>query len=245
MSAPNFVRSTKRYQDLFRRWGAKANLRGIWDSVIPVIVVDRFRGPEEGSLRAITGESQGAPSEFPACTLTGLPDAEGRFRTEIVIHRMAAWKKNFSFVQPGPPVNTNSDVHLFTAVAPYDPVVNLNPVGGFESGMNLDPPFTRGTVRMLCGSNPAIPAQIGLMLTHFNAERSLTGGEPYPIDDDFNRTVDTPRRHETNWIDFNPPLRLPAGANLTIQWLNAATGTPAAQMGLRWTVLYHERGVSD
>jgi hypothetical protein len=50
---------------------------------------------------------------------------------------------------------------------------------------------------------------------------------------------------ETEWISFNPPLRIPSGANLTVQWLENAPTTPLALLGLRWTVLYHERPISD
>jgi len=251
VSAPGFSRTTKRFQNLFRRWGGeKANLRGIWDQVLPVIIVDRFRGPDEGSLRAITGESQGASVEFPAIFFGALPDPDGTIRVEVEIHKMAVWKANFSDLANGPPALTNGDFHLFTPIEPYDPVVNLNPVGQFVPGLNLDPPFTLGRVRMIAGSNPALPIDVGLQLTHFNTRFPLRIETPLPSTMDHDRLVTVPTVYKTDWIDFNPPLRLPAGplgksGGIACQWLNNSAATPLARLGMRWTVLYNERPISD
>jgi len=250
VSAPGFSRTTKRFQNLFRRWGGeKANLRGIWDQVLPVIVVDRFRGPDEGSLRAITGESLGASLEFPAIFFGALPDPDGTIRVEVEIHKMAVWKKNFSDLVNAPPINTNSDFHLFTPIEPYDPVVNLNPVGQFVPGLNLDPPFTLGRVRMIAGTNPALPVDVGLQLTHYNIRHPLRVQTPLPISVDFDPAF-FQHHYPTDWMDFDPPLRLPAGplgksGGIACQWLNNAAAQPLARLGLRWTVLYNERPISD
>jgi len=253
VSAPRFIPSTKPFQILFRRWGGKWNLRGIWDSVLPVIVVDRFRGPDEGSLRAITGESRGFPSQFPAIFFGALPDPDGTIRVEVEIHKMAIWKRNFND-QAAPGINTNSDFHLFTPIEPYNPVLNLSPVGQFVPGLNLDPPFTLGTVRMIGGANPVLPIDVGLLLTHFNIQHPQRIETALPIDMDFDRLfpghISQPNVYRTPWIDFDPPLRLPAGplgksGGIALQWLNNSASVVDGRLGIRWTVLYNERPISD
>ncbi len=241
MTLPPGIRleqSTTRFQRFFRHWGAKANLRGVFNFVQPVAVVDRSYGPDEGALRGLTGESLGAPVEFPAVFFGGLPDADGIIRVDMFLHALKAWKTTAGFNLPG---GYPDEFHLFTPEFPYDPVVNLNPVGLFVPGLNLDDPLSRGRVGMLGGSNPAL-SRTGLEFIFVAPSSDLFIGSLLPFG--VGRfTADTPDPPGGFQV-FDPPLRIPAGSGVSVQWRHR--GAPAFEtLGLRCSILYHERALSD
>jgi len=202
------------------------------DSVLPVAVVDRFRGPEEGSLRGITGQSLGAINEFPAVFFGGLPDADGTIRVDITVHQINVWLDGRVAALPA---NRVVQIHVFTPEAPYNPTANQNPVGIFVPSLNLDPAFTRGRAAMIGGSNP-VGGPIGFELTLFFNQFTRTPG--------FVRNmsignVDQFRAFHT-WA-FDPPLRIPAGNGIAVQWLDS--GAAGFIPGMTVTMLYHERGI--
>lgn len=202
------------------------------DSVLPVAVVDRFRGPEEGSLRGITGQSLGAVNEFPAVFFGGRPDADGIIRVDIDVHQINVWLDVQIAVLPA--VRT-VQVNLFTPEAPYDPVTNQNPLGIFVPSLNLDPAFTRGRAAMIGGSNP-VNGPIGLELVLWNDGFSRTPG----FVRNMSRALSNQAEPFAPWL-FDPPLRIPAGNGIAIQWLDAGDGVSVT--GMTVTMLYNERGI--
>lgn len=233
MGAPQWIPTGTLYNRLFSHWRAPTgNLKRMLDSVLPVAVVDRFRGPEEGSLRGITGQSLGNLNEFPAIFFGGLPDSDGVIRVDIEIHQISVWLDVRGAVLPG---NRIVQVNMFTPEAPYDPVTNQNPVGIFIPALNLDPAFTRGRAAMLGGSNPAVgPIGFELVLYVSDTTRSIGAVRSMWLSS-------TGQREATPPIPFDPPLRIPAGNGIAIQWLEPGSG--ASIPGMTVSILYHERGI--
>ena len=225
VSGLGIEQSTRRYQGFFGRWGAKANLRGVLNYVLPVAVVDRFQGIEEGSYRAITAITDGALNEYPACFFGGISGVTTRDDVELEIVQIRVALGVDALTPPG----YNLVAHMFTPIAPYNPVTNLNPVGTFLPGMMLDPAFTRGSMIGFGGSNPALSADTGFVLS---AHESLTGtlSTAFYLFDLFGDRDGQLRE----------PLRLPVGAGLAFQWKYRAVGIRTRMMA---SLLYRERGV--
>jgi len=240
VGAPIWVPTATDATGLFARWRAKNTLRRMLDSVLPVVVVDRWRGTEEGSMRGITGQMipDFIPTGHNAFFFGGLPDPDGVIRVEIEIHRMKAWINPRTSI----PANAPRQYNLFTPEAPYNPVEFPAPAGVFIPSLNLDPAFTRGRAGMLAGWNP-LPGPLGLMLVLFRDLSTLQAGEPVPIGAARNTTSTSmgPDIDGANqWIVFDPPLRIPAGNGISLQDLTFDTG---GDRGMFWTILYHERGI--
>ena len=237
MAAPRWIPTGTLYNRIFSHWRAPTgNLRQMLDSVLPVAVVDRFRGPEEGSLRGITGQSLGTVSEFPAVFFGGIPDADGVIRVDIEIHQINVWLDvRVALLMGGVGTPRVVQVNLFTPEAPYNPVVNPNPFGIFIPALNLDPSFTRGRAGMLGGSNPVVgPIGFEMCLQTSQANRSV--GFVRNMEAAF---VNQEARYAAQ--RFDPPLRIPAGNGVAIQWLDPGDGI--AVTGLTATLLYNERGI--
>lgn len=239
------------FQRFFRRWGSKANIRAVFNSVQPVAVVDRYFGDEEGSYQAITavytGQAGVTPLEFPA-VLFGSRELD----VDVNVHKIAVWC-GFSANGTAPGARIGRYVYLFTPILPYDPVLNIDPPGFYESGLILTPSFTRGTCIAIAGSNPLLPlGPIGGV----NAMEGLTIGQ--------GRRGGNVRNHfgtpgdEVNvagsariqnqglqWTTFDPPLRLPDGVSLAVQWAAEGPGFVGGVITQFWvTFLYTERRLS-
>jgi hypothetical protein len=219
-------RSARGFQDFFARWGAKANLRSIFNFVVPVALVDRFRGDDEGSLFALTAETPGALSEHPAVFFGAISGVSTRddVDLEILSFTVGTIATNMppNALQP-------ASLHIFTPVSPYNPVLNLNPVGTFIPGMFTNKAFTRGSGIAFAGSNPAWPAgagSLGFMLT--NRQASLGTASPdYEALVGFYGTVPV----------LGAPIRLFAGSGLAFQLYNPGSLT----LSLRVSILYRQR----
>jgi len=151
---PRWRPITKRVLDLFGRWGdPRTNLRSMMDGVIPVVIVDRFRDDDEGSLfgiSAFTIVGAGFPGQFPSISFgSGVNDWELVGFTAV----------NFNF--NGQTGAKFGNVHLFTPIEPYNPALNLSPVGTFPSGLLMNRSFTFGSVSAIAGYNPVLPAIFG------------------------------------------------------------------------------------
>lgn len=225
----------KGFQRFFRGWGSKANIRGVWNTILPVAVVDRFYGDEAGSYQAITAfrAPSGFPGEFPAI-IFGSTDPD----VDVNLHALKLWNTESSLGAQGA-ANAPNATFLYTPVAGYDPVLNLAPVGFFDSGLILTPNFTRGAVVALAGSNPALPTEsFGLT---YAAQGSFTqayrGGVFVPSG---NVNPGSNDERWVGWMHFDPPMRLPGDVVLACQWnYNGSTAAVIPQM---WgTFLYTER----
>jgi len=193
---------------LFEHWGSLPdNLRAILNLAIPTVTVSRFRDDFEGSLWGIAVGTGGAANEFPAVALGSSTNA---------------WEIHSIFCQnTGVAVGSvmRSRAHIFTPVFPYNPVLNLNPVGFFVPGFITNRAFSFGSVRGLAGTNPLFPAIQG---PQFRGE-GITNGA---IND---TSVSMDER-------FDPPLRIKQDQTFAIQGLS----TNVFAAGMAVSILYNE-----
>lgn len=234
----NFVR-------FFRTWGSKGNFRSIWDTVLPVAVVDRFYGDEEGSYQGLTAfvDTQGTttdfPNQFPAIIIGSIePDID------LLIHRMAVWI-GFSIRGSGPTTpagGIQSNVFIYTPTGGYDPVLNLAPLAFFDSALITPPSFTRGATVALGGYNPVLPADFGFAISNGQKKTLYTRGFFYPPSNEPGGSP-SDRNTRNEWITFNPPLRLTDGITLAVQWDHR--GLAAGNISAMWaSFLFTERRLS-
>ncbi len=230
------------FQRFFRRWGSKANIRAVFNSVQPVAVVDTYHGDEEGSYQAITAfvvSDIAHPNEFPAI-LIGSTDEN----VDLLIHKLAIWITLSPTGTPGQ-VPVQHDVFLYTPIGGYDPVLNLSPVGFYDSGLITPPNFTRGATVALAGWNPLLPpGPSGLTYSKGVHNTVYQRGQFMPPSSEAgNAGTIPPSDKRDDWMDFDPPLRLPDGISLACQWENSAA---AGNILLMWaTFLFTERRMSS
>jgi len=240
------------FQRFFRRWGSKANLRAVFNSVQPVAVVDRYFGDEEGSYQAITavytGQAGVPPQEFPA-VIFGSREAD----VDVNIHKIGVWC-GFSPQGAAPGVSIGRYVYLYTPILPYDPVLNIDPPGFYESGLITTPSFTRGTCIAIAGSNPLLPlgpiggvnAMEGLTIGHGRRNVNIRNHFGTPGDEVSVPSVVTFPSDGREWTTFDPPLRLPDGITLAVQWAAEGSGFTAGVITQFWvTFLYTERRLAS
>ncbi len=170
-------RSSKAFQDFFARWGAKANLRSVWNTVVPVTIVDRFRGEDEGSLYALTGYTPGAANEHPAIFMGAAQGATTRDDTALEI---LGWYGGFAVTASVAIINPV--LNIFSPEYPYNPVLNQKPVGVFIAGLFTNRSFTRGEAIAFGGSNPAWPVYAGAMGLNLGSRlMAMTGGQLWSL----------------------------------------------------------------
>jgi len=209
---PRWRPITKRALDLFGRWGdPRTNLRSMLDSVLPVQIVDRFRDDDEGSLYGLTAfVSNAFPGQFPSVSFgSAVNDWELLCIAEIT-----------------PVFSTGallgSGFHIFTPIEPYNPAVNLSPVGFFRAGLLTNRAFTFGTVSGIGGYNPVLPAIFGAQC---GGKFQMGNGSGIFF----------------SWQDYghlDSPIRVYRDVTLTVQFLGPlAPGTTGFTCG----IIYRER----
>jgi len=210
---PRWRSVTKRTLDLFGRWGdPRTQLKSMWDGVIPVVVVDRFRDDDEGSVFGINAFCSGNPNEFPSVSFgSAVNDWEILQIPQVSIdYAGLGGSKVFG-------------MHMFTPIDPYNPALNIAPAGFFRSGMINNRAFTFGTVSALGGTNPVLPAVFGPDLvspgvTSFSSFSRFLGQGGQQL--------------------YLPPIRIYRDTTFTIQWNGTIGGT---FMQLFVSMLYRER----
>lgn len=200
------------FRDLFLRWGgAGDNIRALFNLAMPVVLVDRFRGEDEGSIFGIQAVTNGVNGEFSAVAFgSGINDWE--------IHAITVSNQIF----PTPATFLDRGWHMFTPIDPYNPVATVTPVGFFQPGLILNKAFTFGTVQGVGGANPvsAIPqGPVGFL----QGQNSFTAHNMLPLDDHYR---------------FDPPLRVPIDVTFAVQSIVAYV---AARQEMRVSLWYNER----
>lgn len=219
--------SSRRFQRFFRRWGALSNLRSVLNYVQPVTLVDRFRDDDEGSLFAVYFETGSAVNEHPAILFGSNVET-----VDLEIVGLQAW-----YSWQAPPLGVfvwNMLCHVFTPLAPYNPVANVNPVGVGVPGLMTNERFTRGNSYAIGGHNPALPAYPG-----WTGWVCARGARQTNIGDAglwFAVGVDG----IANILPNERPLRLYGTDGVSIQLVNPGGGLPLA---LAVTILYRERAI--
>lgn len=216
---PRWRPITKRVLDLFGRWGdPRTNLKSMMDSIIPVVVVDRFRDDDEGSIFGISAFTQtggGFAGEFPSISFgSGVNDWELLGVTAFFVNYNGNTGVKFF------------NIHMFTPIEPYNPALSPSPVGVFPSGMLTNRAFTFGTVSAIGGYNPAPPAILGPTI----AGPFLTGvgTQSVGVIDNFGNMMQP------------VPIRIYRDTTLTMQYVGTL-GVGVNTVELDISILYRER----
>jgi len=138
---------TKRTLDLFGRWGdPRSMIRGLHDEAVPVVIADRFRDDDEGSLFGISAFTNGLTNQFSAVAFgSAVNDWE---------LRGIGWNW-FAFN-----VAALYSFHVFNPIDPYNPVPNAT-LGIFVPALITNRAFTFGTVGGISGTNTVLSSQVG------------------------------------------------------------------------------------
>jgi len=185
------------------------------DSVLPVVVVDRFRDDDEGSIFGINAFCSGTANEFPSCSFGS---GENDWELLAITALWVDWNLLISS-------SKTLEFHLFTPINPYNPVQTPAPAGFFQTGLLTNRAFTFGTVIGLGGTNPAPPTIPGPTLNEFifpasqGTIRNCFEAQPGPV--------------------YDPPIRIYRNVTLTIQFI----GTIGVVIPTRMvcSILYRER----
>lgn len=194
LSAPDFTPTNKNLSGLLGRWGALSrNFASLFRGVLPVVVVDRFRDDDEGSVWSMEVLGPAAVGgELPACMLANLGDS-----VELELLALSVRVPGL-FNLAGLVV-----CDLFTPIDPYNPVVN-NAAGLFIPGLITNAPFTFGVARGLSGSNPVV---------------NSPGGFTFDLPIQLTETGSTPDRNIVlgRVLSFDPPIRVYRDGQLAVQ----------------------------
>lgn len=187
---PSWRQHARNLSDWFSTWSSTTrNIRAIYDGVVPVALVDRFRDDNQGSLFAINAATTGTAARVSAVAMgSSINDVE------VFAVRVS------TFLTGGFGVPATS-VHIFTPINPYNPVLFPNPVGFFQPGLITNKSFTFGSVLAVAGTNPALPLIFGMEWT---VPVALT-----PAGAIFPQGLDT--------VYFDPPIRVYRDTTLAVQ----------------------------
>jgi len=197
-------------------------LRSLFNTVVPVAIVQRWRDEKSGSLYGLSGGTLGAFGHRPAVEI---------FSTE------SDWELNYLTV--GFPMMEDQGVtghsawydyavNLFTGRAGYNPV-EFNGVGPFGPNLITNAQFSAGSIRMQSGTNPInSPFGIGYLISQgalrVGTFSSILAGEQ--VADSFStnwfNTAGANQQfigvHKQMWhVHFDPPIRMKRGRTLCVQ----------------------------
>ena len=150
VSGLDYLAPVRSFVNFFGRYGTvRGRVRGIWNGIIPVAVVDRYRDDDEGSLFSIQ-----APAVVPA----------GQFAAFAMGSPTDDWELlacNWGDFNGGVGINEVLNYFVYTPDATYTPVVTPSPAVLWTPGLNTDWSFTLGSVTMTSGHNPTQPVRWG------------------------------------------------------------------------------------
>jgi hypothetical protein len=178
----DYVSPIRTFRNFFGRYGITGgSIRGLFNAVIPVAVVDRYRDDSEGSLFAMT---------IGAVTPIG---GYAAFAMGSVADDWELLSVNWANQVTGAPARV-LNLSVYTPIFPYVPVANPNPAVLVNPGLNYDFATTFGSVTGVGGWNAALPARLGFQ----------------PFQSDVTTTVAIAGafhyRHDA--YRFDPPLRI-------------------------------------
>lgn len=209
---------------LFRRWGSHAsNVRGVFNGILPVQIIDRWRDDGEGSLYSLFAGVTAAAfynGQHPSI-------AFGTFDERVEIE-ILGWQAYFRFITNRPVSTWNTVAHIFSPQTPYNPVAFLSPAGQFVPGLITNYSFHLSTAFALAGYNAAMPAYAG-----------WTGwplswlGRAAPTNNVWYALAD-----QAGSYNLRTPIRLPPGDSIAWQM---ECPTVNGQLELAVGILYRER----
>lgn len=215
--APGWKDHARNLQDWFGTWASTTrNIRAVWDGLIPVAVIDRFRDDSEGSVFGISAFTTGLAGEQSAVAM-------GSSINDVELLSIACRSIFF----PSGAVLANDTFHLFTPINPYNPVATPNPVGFFSPGLITNKSFTFGTVTAVAGTNPVLPAIIGFEWHNpWNVNTAAFGALAFGF------------ANGLNVVDFDPPIRVYRDTTLAVQQTFPPGGGSFSMLA---SFLYRER----
>lgn len=182
------------------------------DGVIPVVVVDRFRDDDEGSVFGMSAFATGGPAgELPSVSF-------GSAVNDWELIQVVCSQVRFSTAVP-----RLIQMHLFTPIAPYNPAATPAPVGFFGPGLLPNRNFTFGTLQAIGGYNAVAPGLVGMNFIC-----------PFVIGATSRSAGNVDLRYS-----FSTPIRIYRDVTLTIQWIG--TVAPGELADLDVSILYRER----
>jgi len=124
----------------------------VFNGIVPVAVVDRYRDDTEGSVFALSATSQTIANRWASFAI-GSPSDDW----ELLY-------ANYGIFFPGtaPTVNVELALMIYTPDASFNPVTTPSPAGFFVPGLNTDFAFTLGSVSAVAGYRNGIPSRFGL-----------------------------------------------------------------------------------
>lgn len=210
VSGLGWLSPVRSFRNFFGRYGTvSGSMRGLFNGIVPVAVVDRFRDDTEGSLFGMQMFCNATAARFPAFAM-GSPQDDWELLA-----------LNTGILGPVGAGNEAPNFMVYTPDATYQPIQALNPLGVFTPGLNLDWSFTLSTVTGVAGSNATLPGRNG-----FFPET----GHRLPV-------AFVGVNHLTGAYTFDPPLRVYRDVTLGILGDLARVGTTTYMASVLWRVL--------
>jgi len=230
-----------------REWGTlrQENFRAVFNAVIPVSVVDRFRDNDEGSIYGIQARSLGVtnfagPAEFTAVIFFSAdPDVEFHVHSLNWDYQFEATFPSFS--------QLSMDVMMYTPILPHNPV-EISPVGLFVPGLLTTENFTFGSIRAITGRSTVRNTLDGFELNRTTElisnnfakiPRSSAYGVPFGTG---NSQMFHADRRSQNTRNFDPPLRIRSFEVLAFQ-MHPSNSASFDKFDLAMSMLYTERRI--
>ena len=209
-----YLSPTRTFRNFFGRFGITGgSIRGIWNGIVPVAVVDRYRDDTEGSLFGTTMTANVAANQHAAFAMGSVADD----------WELLAFSWGWFF--PGALTFPHyMNMMIYTPTASFTPVTTPAPVGTFAPGLNTDFAFTFSGVVGVAGHNPGLPTPFGWipMVT-----RTKTSGA----------VVTSANFQQENAYNFPVPLRI--YRNVTLGFTMVETVNVALDVTI--TTLYRVR----
>ncbi len=197
---PGFIAHSRSFVELLARWGAAqlGQLGPLFAAVLPVVVVDRFRGPDEGNIWVITAETAGALGEHSAVGIVSSDPLSDFELLSVTVNQIPVTVVSFQ----------DYSWHICTPLASaVNPVAN-NTLVGFVPGVITDLPVTFSPLTGFSGTAAGLVLPLGEI--HRQIETS--------VDQFANTSIAASKT-----VDFDPPLRIyGAGRAVVVQSIDVS-----------------------
>lgn len=199
-------------RNFFGRFGTVgASFRGVFNGIVPVAVIDRFRDDTEGSQFGLTATAIVPANRNAAFSMGSVND-------DWELHRLS-WGV-FNAVAPAATIRQN--LMIYTPDFTFTPVTTPAPVGFFVPGLNTDFAFTLSSVNCVAGHNPGVPARFGIFPFTTLTFRS-TGGPSFG-------------NVQNTSVAFDPPIRVYRDVSLGFTVVEQATVATEHTISASYTV---------
>jgi len=226
-----------------REWGTLrgGNFQALFNSVIPVSVIDRFRDNDEGSVYGIKVTSNGSAvlGERTAVIFFSVdPDVEFHVHSINWDYDFNTTNVVFATLSMG--------VMMYTPILPHNPV-EIAPVGLFVPGLITTEQFTFGSIRGIAGRSLVAATLDGFELNRTSEliDESIISQIPRssaymaPFGTGNSEMWGADRRSQ-NTRNFDPPLRIRSFETIAFQ-MTIANQAGLNDFDLGVSMLYTER----